>query len=113
MFELFGQRGMPSNVISLSIRLVYMFILVSGWAAYAFTILAPVEQEYPFLWGTAIFALAGLPAFVISGRIEQYWLHAVWGLGFAKAWKYFMDQYPEAKDKWHETLNDPKLSEKV
>ena len=107
MFELMGANRMPSNGFSLFIRFLYLAILASGWAMYAFTNFAVTGNTDPFVWVVAVTVVIGVPAFVVSARIEQYWLHAVWGLGIGRAVDYFLRRNPSLIPLWHATVSGP------
>jgi hypothetical protein len=107
MLELLGVKRMSSNGFSLLIRFLYLAIMASGWGMYAFTNFAVSGDTDPFVWVVAVSLVVGVPAFIVSARIEQYWLYAVWGLGVGRAVEYFLYRNPSLIPLWHLTVSGP------
>lgn len=107
MFELLGAKNLQSNFFSLLLRILYIVIMTAGWALFAFTNFAVSDGTDPFVWVVAVSVCVGFPAMFISGRIEQYWLYSIWGLGIGRAFGGFLVKNPDIAERWKSYAVNP------
>lgn len=95
MFELGGERKLPTTLMSFIIRAAIFLAASAGWAMWAFQRFNPTEGTDPFVWVLAVSACIALPMLWLTNRIEQYYCHAIWGIGFGRAVNYWLSTQPE------------------
>lgn len=102
MWELAYAPKLPTTWVSTTIRAMFFLIMGGGWALWAFEHF-DAGDTHPAVWVLAMSVVIGLPLLGLTAKIEQYYCHAIWGIGFQRAFRWWLNrQEPEVIESFNQ-----------